>query len=182
MEVFHDRKGPETSYFASWKKWLPIMQAYEARKPMYFATPPVQLIYALNTALKQILARPLEERFADHQKGSSLVKDFVENKLGLKTIPHSRAASANGMTAIWLPESVKLPDLLPKIASKQVVFAGGLHKEIASISRFVVKLIVAKYFRIGHMGVSVTEKGRKDLQKSLEALESGLAEVGYSKH
>jgi alanine-glyoxylate transaminase/serine-glyoxylate transaminase/serine-pyruvate transaminase len=134
MDTFRQRKGPETSYFASWKKWLPIMQAYEGRKPMYFATPPVQLIYALNTALKQILERPLEDRFADHKKGSLMVKDFVEKKLGLRTIPKSREESANGMTAVWIPEGVKLPELLPKIASKQVVFAGGLHKEIASAS------------------------------------------------
>jgi alanine-glyoxylate transaminase/serine-glyoxylate transaminase/serine-pyruvate transaminase len=43
-------------------------------------------------------------------------------------------------------------------------------------------LIAAKYFRIGHMGVSVTDTKRDDLQKSLEALEFGLAEVGYNKH
>lgn len=134
MKVFHERKGPESSYFASWKKWLPIMQAYEARKPMYFATPPVQLIHALNTALKQILARPLADRFADHLNASTMVKDFVEKKLGLETLPNSREESANGMTAIWIPEGVKLFDLLPKIASKQVVFAGGLHKEISSMS------------------------------------------------
>lgn len=109
------------------------MQAYEGRKPMYFATPPVQLIYALNTALKQILERPLADRFSDHKEGSIMVKDFVEKKLGLKTLPNSRAESANGMTAIWIPDGVKLPDLLPKIASKQVVLAGGLHKEIASM-------------------------------------------------
>jgi len=171
MNVFHERSSPETSYFASWKKWLPIMQAYESRKPMYFATPPVQLIYALNTSLKQILQRPMASRFQDHKKASSMVKDFVERKLGLKTIPNSREESANGMTAVWIPEGVKLPDLLPKIAAKQVVFAGGLHKEIAT-----------KYFRIGHMGVSVTDGGRKDLEKALEALESGLAEMGYNKH
>lgn len=134
MKVFDERSTPETSYFASWKKWLPIMQAYESRKPMYFATPPVQLIYALNTSLKQILQRPLASRFSDHKKASSMVKDFVEHKLGLRTIPNSREESANGMTAIWIPEGVKLPDLLPKIAAKQVVFAGGLHKEIASKS------------------------------------------------
>lgn len=134
VKVFEERNGPQTSYFASWKKWLPIMQAYEARKPMYFATPPVQLIYALNTALKQILERPLADRFADHLKASNMVKDFVEKKLGLRTLPHSREESANGMTAVWIPEGVKLPDLLPKIASKQVVFAGGLHKEIASMA------------------------------------------------
>jgi alanine-glyoxylate transaminase / serine-glyoxylate transaminase / serine-pyruvate transaminase len=135
IKVFEERKGPQTSYFASWGKWLPIMQAYEARKPMYFATPPVQLIYALNTALKQILARPLADRFADHVKASTMVKDFVEKKLGLRTLPHSREESANGMTAVWIPEGVKLPDLLPNIASKQVVFAGGLHKDIASMAR-----------------------------------------------
>ena len=32
------------------------------------------------------------------------------------------------------------------------------------------------------MGVSVTDPGRKDLQKSLEALKSGLSEAGYDKH
>jgi alanine-glyoxylate transaminase / serine-glyoxylate transaminase / serine-pyruvate transaminase len=132
--VFEERNSPQTSYFASWKKWLPIMQAYEARNPMYFATPPVQLIYALNTALKQILARPLADRFADHVKVSTMVKDFVEKKLGLKTLPRSREESANGMTAVWIPDGVKLPDLLPKIASRQVVFAGGLHKDIASMA------------------------------------------------
>ena len=87
------------------------------------------------------------------------------------------------MTAIWIPEGVKLPQLLPKIASKQVIFAGGLHKEIASIPfSFITANSIAKYFRIGHMGVSVTDPGRKDLQKSLEALQAGLSEAGYDKH
>jgi alanine-glyoxylate transaminase/serine-glyoxylate transaminase/serine-pyruvate transaminase len=184
VKVFEGRNGPQTSYFASWKKWLPIMQAYEARKPMYFATPPVQLIYALNTALKQILARPLADRFADHAKASNMVKDFVEKKLGLRTLPHSREESANGMTAVWIPEGVKLPDLLPNIASKQVIFAGGLHKDIASMahSMFPLTLLLAKYFRIGHMGVSVVEPGRHDLRKALDALQAGLDEDGHESH
>ena len=42
--------------------------------------------------------------------------------------------------------------------------------------------LIAKYFRIGHMGVSVTDPGRKDLQKALEALQSSLSEAGYDKH
>jgi hypothetical protein len=32
------------------------------------------------------------------------------------------------------------------------------------------------------MGVSVTEPGRKDLQKALDALSSSLEEVGYTRH
>jgi alanine-glyoxylate transaminase / serine-glyoxylate transaminase / serine-pyruvate transaminase len=136
LKTFHDRKSPATSYFASWKKWLPIMQAYESRKPMYFATPPVQLIYALQASLRMILKKPLEERFAEHAKASDFVKDFVEKKLGLKTLPHSREDSANGMTAIWIPDGVKLPELLPKLAAHNVVFAGGLHKDIACTSLY----------------------------------------------
>lgn len=31
------------------------------------------------------------------------------------------------------------------------------------------------------MGVSVTDPGRKDLQKALEALQSSLSEAGYDK-
>lgn len=36
-----ERKSLVSSYFASYKRWLPIMQAYEAGSPAYFATPPV---------------------------------------------------------------------------------------------------------------------------------------------
>lgn len=146
IRVFHERKSPETSYFASWKNWLPIMQAYEARKPMYFATPPVQLIYALNTSLKQILERPLADRFIEHMNASVMVKDFVERKLGLKTLPKSREESANGMTAVWIPDGVNLTRLLQNMASKQIVIAGGLHKEIASM---IFPYSAVNYFKLG---------------------------------
>jgi len=53
------------------------------------------------------------------------------------------------MTAIYLPENVTAPVLLPNLLQKGVIFAGGLHKEIA-----------AKYIRFGHMGVSVVSINR----------------------
>ena len=49
-----------------------------------------------------------------------------------------------------------------------VIFAGGLHKEIA-----------AKYIRFGHMGVSVTDPNKNDIDRALQALKEGLQEVGY---
>jgi alanine-glyoxylate transaminase/serine-glyoxylate transaminase/serine-pyruvate transaminase len=61
------------------------MNAYESRKGMYFATPPVQLIYALNTSLKQITSIPLETRFEQHKKASNEIKDAVDS-LGLKFV------------------------------------------------------------------------------------------------
>ena len=120
-----------------------VMQNYEAKKASYFATPSPQLIHALHTSLTQILSRPLAERFATHREISQKIKKAVAD-LGLKQLASNPADQANGMTAIYLPENVKAPDLLPNLLKKGVIFAGGLHKEIA-----------AKYIRFGHMGVSV---------------------------
>lgn len=184
IEVFKDRKTRPTSYFGSWKNWLPskyienshldssinlftVMQNYEAKKASYFATPSPQLVHALDTALKQILSRPLEQRFADHKAASKRIKQTVAD-LGLKQIAYKPENQANGMTAIYLPEGITPPDVLPKLLKKGVIFAGGLHKEIAT-----------KYVRCGHMGVSVTDPNRKDLTKAIESLKEALTEAGH---
>ncbi|RYO79743.1 hypothetical protein DL766_006883 [Monosporascus sp. MC13-8B] len=169
IEAFKARKSPPASYFASMKNWMPIMQNYEAKKPSYFATPSPQLIHALHTALSQILARPLSERFAKHKEASDRIKKAVAD-LGLKQVPGNPDDQAHGMTAIYLPESVKATDILPKLAKNGIIFAGGIHKEIAP-----------KYIRFGHMGVSVTDPTRTDIDRAIEALKSGLAECGYQK-
>jgi alanine-glyoxylate transaminase/serine-glyoxylate transaminase/serine-pyruvate transaminase len=44
------------------------------------------------------------------------------------------------MTAIYYPEGIQPADLLQKVASHNVVIAGGLHRAIAT-----------KYFRIGYV-------------------------------
>lgn len=145
------------------------MQNYEARKPSYFATPSPQLVQALHTSLGQILSRPLSERFAAHKAASAKVKKAVAD-LGLKQIAADPANQANGMTTIYLPEGVAVPTILPALMKKGVVFAGGLHKEIAT-----------KYIRIGHMGVSVMDQNRGDIERAVKALEEGLLEVGYKR-
>lgn len=119
------------------------MQNYEAKKPSYFATPSPQLVHALHTALTQILAKPLSERFARHREVSDRVKKTI-TELGLKQVAAKPEDQAHGMTAIYLPEGIKATDILPILAKKGVVWAGGIHKEIAP-----------KYVRFGHMGVSV---------------------------
>ncbi|KAF1970455.1 PLP-dependent transferase [Bimuria novae-zelandiae CBS 107.79] len=182
IEVFKTRKTRPTSYFGSWKNWLPsklnapqfpstltsapVMQNYEAKKASYFATPSPQLIHALDTALKQILSRPLEQRFADHKAASQKIKKAVAD-LGLKQLAAKPENQANTMTAIYLPEGTTPPDVIPSLLKKGVVFAGGLHKEIAS-----------KYIRLGHMGVSVTDPNRDDLTKAISALKESLVEIG----
>jgi alanine-glyoxylate transaminase / serine-glyoxylate transaminase / serine-pyruvate transaminase len=143
------------------------MQNYEAKKPSYFATPSPQLIRALHTSLTQILAVPLSARFETQKKASQRIKAAVTD-LGLKQLASKPENQANGMTAIYLPNGLTPPEILPSLLKKGVIFAGGLHKEIAS-----------KYIRLGHMGVSVTDPKRGDIDKAIEALKMGLVEVGY---
>jgi alanine-glyoxylate transaminase/serine-glyoxylate transaminase/serine-pyruvate transaminase len=144
-----------------------VMQNYEAKKPSYFATPSPQLVRALNTSLSQILSKPIEDYYAAHRTASQKVKKAVA-AIGLKQLAEKPENQANGMTAIYLPDGLTPPQILPALMKKGVIFAGGLHKEIAT-----------KYIRVGHMGVSVTDARRTDIDKAIDALKSGLAEVGY---
>lgn len=144
---------------------MTVMQNYEGKKASYFATPSPQLIHALDTSLKQILSRPLEQRFADHKAASQKVKKAVAD-LGLKQLASKPENQANGMTAIYLPEGITPPDVLPTLLKKGVIFAGGLHKEIA-----------AKYIRFGHMGVSVTDPNRPDITSAIQSLKDTIVEV-----
>lgn len=77
------------------------MKAYEQGIAAYFATPPVNLIYALNASLTTITKSSevsLEERFKLHQEASQRVKSAAK-ELGLKQVSDLGSA-ANGMTAV----------------------------------------------------------------------------------
>ena len=65
---------------------LSVMRGYEQGKPVYFATPPVQLVCALQASLKAITAHPMDERWTQHRQASIALKDFVTNELGLKQV------------------------------------------------------------------------------------------------
>lgn len=167
IETVKSRKALVGAYFASMKNWLPIMQNYENKKPSYFATPSPQLIRALHTALTQVLAKPLSERFARHKEVSDKVKAAVA-RLGLKQVASKEEDQAHGMTAIYLPDSVKASELLPILSKAGIVFAGGIHKEIQP-----------KYIRFGHMGVSVMDRSRPEIDNAIKALEAGLVQLGF---
>lgn len=77
------------------------MQAYEAGRASYFATPPVNLVYAFHASLSQITkgTPSLQERFALHKAASQRIKDTAET-LGLKQVAVDSKFAANGMTAV----------------------------------------------------------------------------------
>ncbi|KAF9504416.1 hypothetical protein BS47DRAFT_1386248 [Hydnum rufescens UP504] len=171
LNVLENRKTPVTSYYASWKRWLPIMKAYEFGSAAYFATPPVNLIYAFHVSLKSIThgGISLEERFHLHREASKRVKQAAFD-LGLKQVPLDLDYSANGMTALYYPEGLDADDIIPLLMKKDIVIAGGLHKDIKG-----------KYFRIGHMGLTAVDGSRGDLDKIIQGLQETIREAKAAK-
>jgi len=163
MDAFRKRRATVGNYYADWTNWLPIMEAYEARQPSYFGTPPVNLIWALNVSLGQILEEGMHARFVRHRRLSEAFKAVV-SALGMKQVPLSDDKTATTLTASYYPDGVD-STLLGHIRDAGVIVAGGLHPAIRD-----------RYFRVGHMGaVSVS-----DILATIGAIEKGLAQVGYN--
>lgn len=163
MKVFAERKTPVTNYYADWNSWLPVMRAYEARQPSYFATPAVNLIEALNVSLRQILDEGMPARFERHRLLSAACKAGAA-ALGLKQIALKPEWAANTMTALRYPEGISGADFLPRVARAGAYLAGGLHPAIKN-----------EYFRIGHMGAAKIG----DVLATIGAVEVALAQCDY---
>lgn len=144
MDTWKNRTTPVLNYYADFANWLPIMKAYQERKPSYFGTPAVNLIVALEVSLKQILAEGLQNRFERHKRLASLFRNEVE-QLGFKYIPTKKEHTANTLSAIYYPSGIDGNEFRKKLAQNNIIVAGGLLPEIKD-----------EYFRVGHMG-AVTE-------------------------
>ncbi len=162
MDAFRQRKTPVTNYYADWSRWLPIMESVEAHAPLYFGTPPVNHIWALNVSLGQILEEGMEVRFARHRRLSEAFKAAIV-ALGMKQVPVRSEVTATTLTAPYYPEGVDAT-ILGQINKAGVILAGGLLSPIKT-----------QYFRVGHMG-AVTAA---DILTTVGAIERGLAAVGH---
>jgi len=163
MDAFRGRSTPVRNFYADWSLWLPIMDAYESRAIGYFGTPAVNLVWALNVSLGQILDEGMEARFERHQALSRACHAGIA-ALGLGEVPVEPGFAAHTMTAPRYPEGIGAADLLPRITAAGAILAGGLHPEIR-----------AEYFRIGHMGAA----RMGDVLATIGAIETGLAGCGY---
>jgi alanine-glyoxylate transaminase/serine-glyoxylate transaminase/serine-pyruvate transaminase len=162
MQAFHARKTPVGNYYADWTQWLPIMQAYEARRPSYFGTPAVNLIWALDVSLGQILEEGMEARFARHRRLSQAFKAAIA-ALGLSQVPVSPDRTATTLTAPYYPPGVTAA-FLGYVKEAGAILAGGLHPALKD-----------RYFRVGHMGAV----SAADILSTVGAVEQGLARAGY---
>ena len=160
------------------------MKAYESGSAAYFATPPVNLIYAFHASLALITgasgnvgelssdadaAKALQSRFASHRAASNLIKS-TGTSLGLSLVPLSPSVAANGMSAFYYPTSYSAPTVLGEFGKRGVVVAGGLHKEVKDL-----------YFRVGHMSVSVVGRPGEEEGVDVNRVVEVLKEVFTSK-
>ncbi len=162
MEVFQNRKSQVRNFYADWNEWLPIMKAYEERRPSYFGTPAVNLVWALNVSLKQIVEEGMEKRMTRHRLISRAFKDAMR-ALGLKQVPLSDDKSATTLSGVYYPDGTD-SSLLKHIGDAGVIVAGGLHPQIKD-----------KYFRVGHMGAV----NASDIVATIGAIETALAKNKY---
>lgn len=168
IKVINSRQSAIAGYFTNLRKWLPIMKSYEDGTPAYFATPPVNLIYALAETLKTITQGPisLEDRFRIHKEASHRFKKEAE-ALGFKQVALDPSQAANGMTAVYTPDGIAPGQVVGALSKRGIVIAGGLHKDIKT-----------KYIRFGHMGTSLTRQtDNNDLDKLITALKESVAEI-----
>ena len=163
MNVWQNRKNPVQNYYGSFTNWLPIMKAYEERKPSYFGTPPVNLIRALEVSLNLINNEGIENRIATHLVYAKAFRKAIQ-KIGLELVPKKEDEAANTMSAIYYPEGIDGNQFIKGISEYGVILAGGLHSEIKT-----------KYFRVGHMG-AIT---KSDIVATLSAIEFALAKQNY---
>jgi len=163
LAVHKSRKSPVVSYYCDIEKWLPIMQAYEARDPAYFGTPAVNLLLALEVSTRQILEEGMAACFQRHVKLSDALKAGIR-ALDLNTIPQSDEKSAHTLTAPYYPDGVDGNLFRAKMGENGVIVAGGLLPEIRT-----------QYFRIGHMG----RCSASDILATIGAVEQSLLTCGY---
>ncbi len=158
LAVREERKTLPTSYYGDVKRWMPVLQD----PTKYFATPAVNMFYALHQSCKMILSEGLEERFTRHAKLAAAFRAGLR-ALGLQLLCEDATAS-NTLTVAHYPNGVRDAEFRKAMAEEYgVVVAGGLGP------------LKEKAFRVGHMG----NLNRNDVLATLSAIEGSLEKQGY---
>lgn len=126
-------------------------------------TPAVSVYFAMDVAMKKLLAEGLTNIHARHARLGQFTRDGIK-ALGLKLLADERVAS-NTVTAVVVPDGVDGPGLNKMMRTEyNTVLAGGQGE------------LTGKIFRVGHLGLVSQE----DLQACLDALKLALPRVGFS--
>lgn len=144
------------AYYADIHNWRPIMD----NPGMYFATPPVNLIYALDVALQIVLEEGMKAREARHVAFGKAVRAAL-NSYGMTALATEEVAAPT-LSCLLYPAGVEDATFRVSLASRGVIVAGALAH------------LAGKAFRIGHMGNTTAPM----LEQAIIAIGEALQEQG----
>jgi len=152
------RKTSPASYYGDLKRWLPIL----SDPTKYFATPPVNMMYALREGCRMVLAEGLEERFGRHARMAYAFRAGLR-AIGLRLLCDDAVAS-NTLTVAYYPAGVR-----------DAEFRKSMQEEFGVVVAGELGPLKNKAFRVGHMG----NVNRSDILATLGAIEGSLSKEGY---
>lgn len=126
-------------------------------------TPAVNLIIALNTALKMMKKEGLENIYARHARLAAALRASLR-AMGLKLFVENDEIASKAITAVLPPDGITVPQIRNTMKKDfDIVLANGQGK------------LVDKIFRMGHLGF-VSDR---DLLAAVTAMEATLFKLGH---
>lgn len=150
--------GTIPEYYVDFEKWLPIME----NPAKYFATPAVNLVWAMKEATEIIKAEGLQARDARHHKNAQAIHKALE-AVGF-TILAKPECRADTLSVCIYPDGVDDAKFRAAMFDAGVIVAGALGA------------YAGKAFRLGHMG----NIDQNTIVQALSAVERALQACGHS--
>lgn len=141
--------------------WSAYKKSVKANSTPY--TPAVNLIVALNEALKMMKKDGLENIISRHAKHAKALRAAVK-AIGLKPMVEDDSIASNAITSLYPPEGVSVPDIRSTMKKDfDIVVANGQND------------LKDKIFRMGTLGFVCD----RDVLAAVAALEASLYKLGY---
>lgn len=148
--------GDIPEFYIDFEKWLPIMK--DTGK--YFATPAVNLVWALKESVRIIKEEGMENRYERHRKTAAAMQEALE-AIGFKILAKEGCRAVTLSNLIY-PEGIDDAKFRGLLAEEGIMVAGGL------------AAYAGKMFRLGHMG----NIDKHDMVSVIAAIERALYRAG----
>ncbi len=148
--------GEISEYYIDFDKWLPIMKD----PSKYYATPAVNMVWALKESVRIIKEEGIENRYERHKKVAKAMQCALK-ELGFKILAKENCRAVTLSNLIY-PEGIDDVKFRGLLAEEGIVVAGGLGA------------YAGKMFRLGHMG----NIDKHDLVSVIATIERALYRAG----
>ncbi len=149
--------GTIPEYYIDFEKWIPIMND----PSKYFATPAVNMIWALKESVRLINEEGIEARYDRHIRMSDAINAALE-VLGFKLLA-VKGNRCSTLSNVLYPEGINDAEFRATLVEEGVMVAGGL------------AAYAGKMFRLGHMG-NIDDH---TVYSTIAAIERTLIRLGY---